>query len=137
MRSHQEADNPYQDFLKFYTLKEAVYDLAKCWDELPLSIIENSYNNILKRELLQDGLARDFEGFRDEQPRARAGFEDIVVGEQPTVDFDSQIQTNGRVLDNEVQELVSLFNGLAHESDCEVPRQNIFYTNYKFIKDDL
>ncbi|CAL4199053.1 unnamed protein product [Meganyctiphanes norvegica] len=103
VRTHPEADNPYQDFLKSYTLKAAVYDLAKCWDELPLSIIEQSYNNILKRKLLQDGLARDFEGFRDEQPRARAGFEDIVVGEQPTVDFDSQIQTNGRVLDNEVQ----------------------------------
>ncbi|CAL4068528.1 unnamed protein product [Meganyctiphanes norvegica] len=47
VRSHPEADNPYQDFLKFYTLKEAEYDLAQCWDELPLSIIYNSYNNIL------------------------------------------------------------------------------------------
>ena len=50
----------------------------------------------------------------DEQPRSWAGFEDIIVGKQPTVNFDSQIQANGRVLDNEVQELVSFFNGLAH-----------------------
>ncbi|CAL4205376.1 unnamed protein product, partial [Meganyctiphanes norvegica] len=57
--------------------------------------------------------------------------------EQPTVDFDSQIQTNGRVLDNEVQGLVSLFNGLAHERDCEVSRENICTTIDKFIQDDL
>ncbi|CAL4082038.1 unnamed protein product, partial [Meganyctiphanes norvegica] len=77
----------------FYTLKEAVYDLANCWDELPLSILAQSYNNLLKKNLLKEGLARDFEWFRDEQPRARAVVEDIL-GKQPTVDFGSQIQNN-------------------------------------------
>ena len=119
---HPELENPYQNFLKFYTLKEAICDIGKCWDELPLSIIDQSFNNLLKRNLLKEELAQDFEGF---------------VGEQSRVDFGPQIKNNERMLAKEVQELVSIFNGLAHDTDCGVPRKSICTTNDKFIIDDL
>ncbi|CAL4234011.1 unnamed protein product, partial [Meganyctiphanes norvegica] len=86
MRTHPQDANPYQDFLKIYTLREAVNDLAKCWYELPQSIIDQSYKNLLERKLLQDGLARDFEGFMDD-------FEGFTE-EQPTVNFNLQNQAN-------------------------------------------
>ena len=113
VRTHAEADNPYQNFLKFYTLKEAVYDLAKCWDELPLSIIAQSYNNLLKNNLLKEGFARDFEGF---------WVNNLVLefylrrlwGNNLELSLVPRSQIMKGCFANEVQELVSIFNGLTH-----------------------
>ncbi|CAL4068492.1 unnamed protein product, partial [Meganyctiphanes norvegica] len=125
VRMHAELENPYQYFIQLYTLEESVCDLGKYWEDLPFSIIDQSFNNLLKRNLLKEVLVSDFEGFVGEQPRIRR------------VDFHPQLKDNQRMIDIEVQELVSLFNGLAQDYESGVQRKSICTTSDKFIIDDL
>ena len=68
---HPENENAFQDFVRFYTLYDAIQDIAVTWDAIPTSTIQKSFSKVFPRDkwlevagdTIQDDF--DFQGFDD------------------------------------------------------------------------
>ena len=45
------AEDPVMDFMKTYTLKDAIYNVADAWESITPELIQKCYENVLDQKL--------------------------------------------------------------------------------------
>ena len=141
--------DPYLEFMKQYTLLDAVRDLGIAWDMVPTSTIKASFNNLLDIGKLNECLAqeRDFAGFEEDH----TGNSAISTVEQKSThgdilsDLRDRLTTaheEGESFDEftrkEIVDLVKLFNDttLLNSTDESV-RARTCWVKDDYVREDL
>ena len=129
MNQSVKAEDPVCEFMKVYTLKDAVYDMAKAWDSITTVQIQNSFENVLdvklfleiKKDKFDDHFewqGINFKGFGNQEAISQRNkdiietlrdqpsvTEDPSDMDEPTDDYDIQELTNSNNLNVVLKQL--------------------------------